>query len=45
VAVPHEPPYTLRKDEDDRGREVDALRALGLRMIDQPSEDGRIACS
>ena len=32
VAAPHEPPYTLRKDEDDRGREVDALRGLALRM-------------
>jgi hypothetical protein len=39
VAVPHEPPYTLRKDEDDRGREVDALRALALRMIEQPTEE------
>jgi hypothetical protein len=34
VSVPHEPPYTLRKDEDDRGREVDALYALALRMLD-----------
>ena len=25
VSVPHEPPYTLTKDEDDRGREHDAL--------------------
>src|SRR4051794_4503288 len=32
VAYPHEPPYTLRKDEDARGREVDALRALALRL-------------
>jgi hypothetical protein len=32
VCAPHEPPYTLRKDEDDRGREVDATRALALRM-------------
>jgi hypothetical protein len=39
VAVPHEPPYTLRKDDDDRGREVDALRALALRMRDQPCEE------
>ena len=36
VSVPHEPPYSLRKDDDDRGREVDALRALALRMRDQP---------
>ena len=33
VAAPHEPPYTLRKDEDDRGREVDALRGFALRMM------------
>jgi hypothetical protein len=32
VAAPHEPPHTLRKDEHDRGREVDALRAFALRM-------------
>jgi hypothetical protein len=39
VCVPHEPPYTLRKDEDSSGREVDALRALALRMIDIPPEE------
>ncbi len=32
VAVPNEPPYSLPKDEDDRGREVDALRAMAMRM-------------
>ena len=32
VAVPHEPPYSLTKDEDDEGREIDALRAMALRM-------------
>ncbi|MCW2967892.1 MAG: hypothetical protein JWM71_1664, partial [Solirubrobacteraceae bacterium] len=31
-AVPHVPPWTLTKDEDARGREVDALHALALRM-------------
>ncbi|HEU0023230.1 MAG TPA: alkaline phosphatase D family protein [Thermoleophilaceae bacterium] len=36
VAAPHQPPYTLRKDEDQRGREVDALRTLALRMLEQP---------
>ena len=35
VAVPHEPPYSLRKDQDSRGREIDALHALALRMCDQ----------
>jgi hypothetical protein len=38
VAVPHEPPYSLRKDQDSRGREIDALYALALRMRDQPPE-------
>ena len=39
VSVPHEPPYALRKDDDDRGREVDALYALAMRMCDQPVEE------
>ena len=33
AAAPHEPPYTLELDHDDRGRGVDALRAHGLRML------------
>ena len=36
VALPHEPPYTLSPDEDERGREWDALVALALRMRDEP---------
>ena len=39
VSVPHEAPYNLTKDEDERGREVDALYALALRMVEQPMED------
>jgi PhoD-like phosphatase len=39
LTVPHEPPYTLRKDQDDRGREIDALRALALRMLGQDPGD------
>ncbi|HEU4656019.1 MAG TPA: alkaline phosphatase D family protein [Capillimicrobium sp.] len=39
VAFPHEEPYTLRKDDDARGREVDALRAMALRMMDAPIEE------
>ena len=39
VSVPHEPPYALPKEDDSRGREVDALRALALRMRDQPMEE------
>jgi hypothetical protein len=39
VAVPHRPPYTLTKDEDpDRGREIDALYALAVRMREAPPE-------
>jgi phosphodiesterase/alkaline phosphatase D-like protein len=33
VCTPNEEPYTLRKDEHPDGREVDALRALAMRMI------------
>lgn len=38
VCAPHEPPYSLRKDEHPRGREVDALNALVARMVGQPPE-------
>ena len=38
LALPHHPPYTLTKDEDERGRETDALHALALRMRDEPPE-------
>jgi hypothetical protein len=38
VAAPHNPPYSLTKDEDERGREVDSLRTLALRMRDEPRE-------
>ncbi len=36
VSVPHTTPYVLSKDDDDRGREVDALLALVERMRHQP---------
>jgi hypothetical protein len=39
TAYPHEAPFTLRKDQDDQGREVCALRALAMRLRDQPRED------
>ena len=39
VAVPHRPPWNLSPDEHELGREVDALYALALRMIERnPSE-------
>ena len=40
VAVPHEPPYTLTKDEDkEHGREIDALYALAHSLRDLPREE------
>ncbi|MDQ3874971.1 MAG: alkaline phosphatase D family protein [Actinomycetota bacterium] len=33
VSAPHEPPYTLSPDEDERGRGPDALLAYTLRML------------
>lgn len=35
ATAPHVPPYTLELDRDVRGRGVDAVRALGLRMLTQ----------
>jgi hypothetical protein len=40
VAVPHEPPYTLTKDEDEKdGREIDALYALAHRLRELPRDE------
>jgi hypothetical protein len=39
VSLPHEPPYTCAKDEDDRGREVDSLAALAIRMKETPEDE------
>jgi hypothetical protein len=39
VAAPHQPPYSLRKDADERGREIDALHTLAERMRGEPRED------
>jgi hypothetical protein len=36
VACPHEVPWSGSKDADPHGREVDALRALALRIREQP---------
>ena len=38
VAAPHEPPFSLKKDQDPRGREIDALRTMALRMREEPRE-------
>ena len=34
VALPHHPPFTLPKEEDERGRGLDALHALALSMLE-----------
>jgi hypothetical protein len=34
VALPHHPPYTLPKDEDERGRGPDALHTLAVSMLE-----------
>jgi len=38
VALPHEKPYTLPKDEHEEGREFDALYTLAQEMLDTPRE-------
>src|SRR3954451_8871992 len=39
VAVPHEPPYTLSKNDHPEGKEADAVHFLALEMLRNP--DGR----
>jgi hypothetical protein len=39
VAVPHRPPWNLSPDEHECGREVDALYALALRMIESDTSE------
>ena len=39
VSFPHVPPYTLSKDSDDSGREVDALLALVERLRTQSPQE------
>jgi hypothetical protein len=34
VALPHHPPYTLPKDDDERGRGLDALHTLALSLLE-----------
>jgi len=36
VAVPHEEPYTLTKNEHPEGKEADAIRELALEMLRNP---------
>jgi PhoD-like phosphatase len=39
VSVPHEPPYSLKKDDHEAGREIDAAYAYALRMKKQPDSE------
>ncbi len=39
VALPHEKPYTLTKDEDEDGHELDALRVLAEQMADDDRDE------
>jgi phosphodiesterase/alkaline phosphatase D-like protein len=39
AALPHDPPYTLSKDEDERGFEFDALFVLAREMIRDKREN------
>ena len=39
VAAPNEPPFTLTKDQDPRGREIDALRTMAVTMREQPRDE------
>ena len=39
VAMPHDHPHHLSKDEDERGRGNDALRTYAVRMIEQSPEE------
>lgn len=39
VALPHEPPFTLPREDDSRGRGVDALRTYAERMLVDPPDE------
>ena len=39
ISAPHEPPYTLSIEEDERGLGVDALYAMAMRLTGEPPED------
>ena len=39
TAYPHEPPWSLKPDDHEHGREVDALRAIALRMAAGDPDD------
>jgi hypothetical protein len=39
ISAPHEPPYSLSREEDERGLGVDALYAMAMRLRDEPAEE------
>ena len=39
VCAPHEQPYTLSREKDERGLGVDALYAMAMRLREKPAED------
>ena len=39
ISAPHEPPYTLNHDEDERGLGIDALYATAMDLRDKPLEE------
>jgi hypothetical protein len=39
ISAPHEPPYTLSSEKDERGLGVDALYALAMRLRDETVEN------
>src|SRR5919112_2053965 len=39
ISAPHEPPYTLSSEKDERGLGVDALYATAMRLRDEPADN------
>jgi hypothetical protein len=39
ISAPHEPPYSLSREEDGCGLGVDALYAMAMRLRDEPAEE------
>jgi hypothetical protein len=39
ISAPHEPPFTLRHEDDARGLGVDALYAMAMRLRERPAEE------
>jgi PhoD-like phosphatase len=39
ISAPHEPPYTLSSEEDERGLGVDALYATAMRLRHEPADN------